>query len=65
MKVYQQLYYKRVMDKPILKSGDPNNLNVGDSLHFYGKLYFDESLKQEVADTKIVYEILLIKCKKL
>lgn len=60
MKVYQQLYYKRVMDKPILKSGDPNNLNVGDSLIFYGKLYIDESLKQEVADTKIVYEILLI-----
>ena len=61
MNIQQILYYKRVEDKPILKSGDPNKLNVGDSLHFYGKLYLDEQFLEEVADTLIEYDVLLIR----
>ena len=61
MNVLKTLYYKRVTDRPILKTGDPNNLDVGDVLRFFGKLYIDESRYEEVADTIIEYEILLQK----
>jgi hypothetical protein len=61
MNIQQKLYYKRVENKPILKSGDPSKLDVGDSLHFYGKLYIDQQFLEEVADTQIEYEVLLIK----
>jgi hypothetical protein len=42
MNMVKTLYYKRVTDRPILKTGDPNNLDVGDVLHFFGKLYIDK-----------------------
>jgi hypothetical protein len=61
MNMLKTLYYKRVIDRPILKTGDPNNLDVGDVLRFFGKLYRDESRNEEVADTVIEYEILLLK----
>ena len=61
MNIQQKLYYKRADDKPIIKSGDQTKLYVGDSLHFYGKLYLDESFLVEVADTQIEYEVLLIR----
>lgn len=61
MNVLKTLYYKRVTDRPILKTGDPNNLDVGDVLRFFGKLYIDKSRNEEVADTVIEYEILLQK----
>jgi hypothetical protein len=61
MNIQQKLYYKRADDKPIIKSGDQTKLHVGDILHFYGKLYLDESFLVEVADTQIEYEVLLIK----
>lgn len=61
MRVFQKLYYKRSQDKPILFSGDEDNLVEGDSLRFYGKLYIDENLQQEVADTEIEYQIVHIR----
>jgi hypothetical protein len=50
-----------VTDRSILKTGDPYNLDVGDVLRFFGKLYIDKSRSIEVADTVIEYEILLQK----
>lgn len=60
MNINQKLYYKRSYDKPILKSGDQNNLKVGDVISYHGNLYLDEFFLKQVANTHIQYEILLI-----
>ena len=53
-------YYKRNQAENIKMSRDILNLQVGDVIEFYGKLYDSIDYKNEVADTIIIYTILFI-----
>ena len=55
-----QYYYKRNEVDNIKMSRDILNLQVGDVIEFYGKLYDSIDYKNEVADTIIIYTILFI-----
>ncbi len=53
-------YYKRNQAENIKMSRDILNLQVGDVIKFYGKLYDSVDYNNEVADTIIIYTILFI-----
>jgi len=53
-------YYKRNQGDTITMSRNINNLEVGDVIEFYGKLYDSIDYNNQVADTVIRYTILFI-----
>jgi hypothetical protein len=59
-KIHKTFFYKRDVDTKIEMSRNIKNLKVGDIITFYGKLYENKKYTKAVANTIIIYKILLI-----